>query len=160
SAACSARSAWSSSAAGAPNAAIAASPTNFSTVPPAASISAAARSKKRSWSRRIRSGSSLEPRAVEPTRSANRTVATFRSSASSIARIVTAALALRAVPDVLIYGDTLRSPEMRHEIPLTIPDGFLYAEREDRRYVAVSALEVPRLRGLDGLKIYSWDELG
>ena len=40
-AACSARSAWSSSAPGAPNAAITASPANFSTVPPAASISAA-----------------------------------------------------------------------------------------------------------------------
>jgi Xaa-Pro aminopeptidase len=64
------------------------------------------------------------------------------------------------VPDVLIYGDTIRSPEMRHEIPLTIPDGFLYAEREGRRYVAVSSLEVPRLRGFDGLRVFSWDELG
>ena len=39
SAACSARSAWSSSAAGAPNTAITASPANFSTVPPVRSIS-------------------------------------------------------------------------------------------------------------------------
>jgi len=70
------------------------------------------------------------------------------------------ALALRPVPDVLIYGDTIRSPELRHEIPLTIPDGFLYAEHGGRRYVAVSGLEVPRLREVDSLQILSWDQLG
>jgi Xaa-Pro aminopeptidase len=64
------------------------------------------------------------------------------------------------VADVLIYGDTMRSPEMRHEIPLSIPDGFLYAEHGGDRYVAVSGLEVPRLRELDGLKVLSWDQLG
>jgi Xaa-Pro aminopeptidase len=64
------------------------------------------------------------------------------------------------VPDVLIYGDTIRSPELRHEIPLTIPDGFLYAERDGRRFVAVSGLEVPRLRELDSLHVLSWDQLG
>jgi Xaa-Pro aminopeptidase len=64
------------------------------------------------------------------------------------------------VADVLIYGDTIRSPELRHEIPLTIPDGFLYAEHDGGRYVAVSGLEVPRLRALDSLKILSWDQLG
>ena len=62
--------------------------------------------------------------------------------------------------DVLIYGDTIRSPELRHEIPLTIPDGFLYAEHDGRRYVAVSGLEVPRLRDLDSLEVLSWDRLG
>jgi Xaa-Pro aminopeptidase len=64
------------------------------------------------------------------------------------------------VPDVLIYGDTLRSPELRHEIPLTIPDGFLYIERNGRRHVAISALEVPRVREVDSLHVHSWDELG
>ena len=29
--------------------------------------------------------------------------------------------------DVLIYGDTIRSADMRHEIPLVVPDPFPYA---------------------------------
>ena len=32
------------------------------------------------------------------------------------------------MPDVLIVGDTVRSPELRHEVPLSVPDPFLYAE--------------------------------
>ena len=31
--------------------------------------------------------------------------------------------------DVLMYGDTYRMPELRHEVPIGIPDPFLYAER-------------------------------
>jgi Xaa-Pro aminopeptidase len=50
------------------------------------------------------------------------------------------------VPDVLIYGDTVRSPELRHEVPLVIPDGFLYLEKDGRRVVAVHSLEIPRVR--------------
>ncbi len=63
------------------------------------------------------------------------------------------------MPDVLIYGDTIRSPELRHEVPVPIPDAFLYAERNGRRIVAIHSLEVPRLRG-SGLDVLSWDELG
>jgi Xaa-Pro aminopeptidase len=66
---------------------------------------------------------------------------------------------LRLVPDVLIYGDTLRSPELRHEVAVPIPDAFLYAEQDGRRVVAIHSLEVPRLRGR-GLEVLSWDELG
>ena len=61
------------------------------------------------------------------------------------------------MPDVLIYGNTLRAPELRHEIPLSIPDGFLYVEHERRRHVAISSLEVPRVRDLDGVVVFSWD---
>jgi len=50
------------------------------------------------------------------------------------------------VPDVLIYGDTVRSPELRHEVPLVIPDGFLYLEKDGRRVVALHSLEIPRVR--------------
>jgi Xaa-Pro aminopeptidase len=50
------------------------------------------------------------------------------------------------VPDVLIYGDTVTSPELRHEVPLVVPDGFLYLERDGRRAVAIHALEIPRVR--------------
>ena len=32
------------------------------------------------------------------------------------------------MPNVLIVGDTNRTPELRHEVPLGIPDPFFYAE--------------------------------
>jgi Xaa-Pro aminopeptidase len=50
------------------------------------------------------------------------------------------------VPDVLIYGETVTSPELRREVPLVIPDAFLYLERDGRRAVAIHALEIPRVR--------------
>jgi len=50
------------------------------------------------------------------------------------------------VPNVLILGDSTRSPEMRHEVPLAIPDPFLYAEANGRRVVVVSSLESQRVR--------------
>jgi Xaa-Pro aminopeptidase len=50
------------------------------------------------------------------------------------------------VTDVLIYGDTVRSPELRHEVPVAIPDEFLYAETGDRRAVIIHSLEIPRVR--------------
>ena len=39
------------------------------------------------------------------------------------------------VSDVLIYGDTVRSPELRHEIPVAVPDPFLYAEAGGVRHM-------------------------
>ena len=50
------------------------------------------------------------------------------------------------MPDVLIYGDTIRSPELRHEVPVPIPDPFLYAEKGDRRIAVLHSLEIPRVR--------------
>jgi Xaa-Pro aminopeptidase len=50
------------------------------------------------------------------------------------------------VPDVLIFGDTMRSPELRHEVPVLIPDAFLYAEKDGRRVVILHSLEIPRVR--------------
>ncbi len=49
--------------------------------------------------------------------------------------------------DVLIIGDTMRSPELRHEVPIAIPDPLLYAEVGGRRSVVVSSLEAGRVRG-------------
>ena len=45
---------------------------------------------------------------------------------------------------VLIHADS-RSPDMRHEVPVMIPDALLYAETNGRRAVVLSAFEVPRL---------------
>jgi Xaa-Pro aminopeptidase len=65
------------------------------------------------------------------------------------------------VPDVLIYGDTIRSPELRHEVPVVIPDGFLYAETGERRAVVLHSLEIPRVREeAPGLEIVSLEQLG
>jgi Xaa-Pro aminopeptidase len=50
-----------------------------------------------------------------------------------------------AVADVLIYADSLRSPEMRHEVPIAIPDPFLYAERNGERHVVASSFELGRI---------------
>jgi Xaa-Pro aminopeptidase len=50
--------------------------------------------------------------------------------------------------DVLIHADTTRSPAMRHEVPLGIPDPFLYVERDGRRYVVITAFERERLRAV------------
>ena len=63
------------------------------------------------------------------------------------------------MPDVLIYADTVRSPELRHEVPIGIPDPFLYVERDGKRHVAVSSLEVPRLHGL-GFEVHPYEEFG
>jgi Xaa-Pro aminopeptidase len=50
------------------------------------------------------------------------------------------------VPDVLIYGDSVRNPELRHEVPVPVGDGFLYVEKGERRVVVLHALEIPRVR--------------
>jgi Xaa-Pro aminopeptidase len=69
-----------------------------------------------------------------------------------------------AVSDVLIWADTLRSPEMRHEVPVVIPDPFLYLERDGERHVVITPFEVERIQGHDGIQPhareqYGWDDL-
>jgi Xaa-Pro aminopeptidase len=62
--------------------------------------------------------------------------------------------------DIIIYGDTIRSPELRHEVPLTVPDPFLYVERDGARHVYVGSLEVARIRGLGGIDTHPYEEVG
>jgi Xaa-Pro aminopeptidase len=65
------------------------------------------------------------------------------------------------VPDVLIYGDTMRSPDQRHEVPVPIPDAFLYAEKDGRRVVILHSLEIPRVReDAPELEILPMEQLG
>jgi Xaa-Pro aminopeptidase len=49
------------------------------------------------------------------------------------------------VTDVLLYGDTERSPEMRHELPIAIGDPFLVIEHDGRQIVLTNALERDRI---------------
>jgi Xaa-Pro aminopeptidase len=48
--------------------------------------------------------------------------------------------------DVLMHADTLRSPELRHEVPAAIMDPFLYAERDGVRYAVLSQLDADGAR--------------
>jgi Xaa-Pro aminopeptidase len=65
------------------------------------------------------------------------------------------------MPNVLIHGDTVRYPTMRHEIPLMVPDPFLYVEVGGQRHVVVSSLERSRLVALDsGLSVHAFEEFG
>jgi Xaa-Pro aminopeptidase len=63
------------------------------------------------------------------------------------------------MPDVLIVADTIRSPELRHEVPIDIGDPFLYAEVTGGRHAVVSALEVSRVEELPGdLVVHTFEE--
>jgi Xaa-Pro aminopeptidase len=64
------------------------------------------------------------------------------------------------MPDVLIYADTVRSPELRHEVPLSIPDPFVYVERDGRRHVCVTSFEIPRLEAIGAYETTPLEELG
>ena len=63
--------------------------------------------------------------------------------------------------DILILADSIRSPEMRHEVPLPVPDAFLYAEHGGRRVVVVSSLESQRVgEAVPGLEVIPLESLG
>jgi Xaa-Pro aminopeptidase len=64
------------------------------------------------------------------------------------------------VTDVLIYADSLRSAEMRHEVPLSVPDPFLYAEHDGRRSAAAVSYEVDRIREATDVDVFPYEELG
>ncbi len=62
---------------------------------------------------------------------------------------------------ILIYADSLRSPDMRHAVPVAVPDPFLYAEVDGRRAAVVTAFEVPRIAAADpGIETIPPERLG
>ena len=64
------------------------------------------------------------------------------------------------MPNVVMFADTLRSPELRHEVPLSLPDPIVYVETNGSRIVYSSSLELPRLSALDGLDVVPIEEIG
>jgi Xaa-Pro aminopeptidase len=64
------------------------------------------------------------------------------------------------LPDVLIYADTFRSPELRHEVPLGVPDPFLYAEVGGVRHIAIGSMEIPRLAAVGRFELHPFEEFG
>src|SRR5260221_608364 len=99
---------------------------------------------RRARARRRRQGAPR--RDLEPSRRGGRARArrggatgTGRARGYSIGRLT----------DVLICADSIRSPELRHEVPVPVPDAFLYIERNGRRVVVVSAFEQERVAAAD-----------
>jgi Xaa-Pro aminopeptidase len=64
------------------------------------------------------------------------------------------------MPDVLMYADTFRSPELRNEVTIGIPDPFLYAEKDGAKHIAIGAMEIPRLRELGLFELHPAEEFG
>jgi Xaa-Pro aminopeptidase len=65
------------------------------------------------------------------------------------------------MPDVVISADTFRSPEMRHEVPLGVPDAFLYVERDGRKHVVAPSMELVRVRDVArDVEVHPYEEFG
>jgi Xaa-Pro aminopeptidase len=64
------------------------------------------------------------------------------------------------MPDILMIGDTERSADLRHEVPLQITDAFVYAEVDGRRHVVIWNFELDRIRatGIDA-ELHPMEEL-
>ena len=61
---------------------------------------------------------------------------------------------------LLVVGDTVRVPELRHEVPLGIPDPFLFAEVDGARHVVISALELDRVNEVEGIEAHPFEDFG
>lgn len=53
------------------------------------------------------------------------------------------------MPDVLIYAGTIDA-FMRHEVPIGIPDPFLYVEAGGGRHVVLTSFEIDRVKAIPG----------
>jgi Xaa-Pro aminopeptidase len=45
--------------------------------------------------------------------------------------------------DVLIHASTVQSAPLRHEVPISVPDAFLYGEHDGQPFAVVSSLDAP-----------------
>jgi Xaa-Pro aminopeptidase len=61
---------------------------------------------------------------------------------------------------ILIYADSFRSADMRHAVPLGVPDPFLYAEENGSRHVVASSMEAARLEELGMFDVHVHEEFG
>src|SRR6059058_5986315 len=64
------------------------------------------------------------------------------------------------MPNLLIYADSFRSADMRHAIPLGVPDPILYAEAGGAKHVFTHSMEAPRLRALGLFEVHVSEEFG
>ena len=64
------------------------------------------------------------------------------------------------VDSVLIFGDTVRCPELRIEVPHSVADPFLYVERNGDRHAVVRSLEAARMSEVDGVNVLPLEDFG
>jgi Xaa-Pro aminopeptidase len=64
------------------------------------------------------------------------------------------------VPALLVVGDTFRTPELRHAVPLGVPDAFMFVEAGLARTAVVPAMELDRVAALAGLDARAFEEFG
>jgi Xaa-Pro aminopeptidase len=65
------------------------------------------------------------------------------------------------MPTILLYGDTIRNPALRHEVPLEIMDPFLFVEQDEQARVLTNPLERARIAAaLPGAELLLANELG
>ncbi len=62
--------------------------------------------------------------------------------------------------EILMYSDSIRSADMRHVVPLAVPDPFLYAESNGSRHVFSNSMEAARLRELGLFEVHVSEEFG
>ena len=61
--------------------------------------------------------------------------------------------------DVLIYADSIFDASMRNEVPIPVPDPFLYVEKDGERHAVVTSFEVSRIEPV-GIKAHPMEEYG
>ena len=61
--------------------------------------------------------------------------------------------------DVLIFADSMGNAAMRHEVPVPVPDPFLYVERNGDRHAVVTSFEISRLEPA-GITAHPFEEFG
>lgn len=59
-----------------------------------------------------------------------------------------------------MYADTIRSPELRHEVPVAVGDPFLYVERDGERHIVVSTAEIPIISAAGDYTFHPPEEFG
>src|SRR5580765_496795 len=62
--------------------------------------------------------------------------------------------------NILICADSIRSADMRHAVPLPVPDPFIYAEAEGVRCVFSNSMEAARLGELGLFEVRIAEEFG
>lgn len=62
--------------------------------------------------------------------------------------------------NILICADSIRSADMRHAVPLAVPDPFIYAEADGVPCVFSNSMEAARLRELGLFEVHISEEFG
>jgi Xaa-Pro aminopeptidase len=90
-----------------------------------------------------------------------RTAKRFGGDGHAAETLPTGSVAFASMPTILLYGDTIRDPALRHEVPVEIMDPFLYVARDGQALILTSSLERARIsEALPHAELLLADELG